>query len=293
MSKEMVVKLKKIDRVKESNVLVMKIIKNPTDEVKEQLFKEFKEYINDCKMKSLGENKNHFFAIQCLIMFSELNMKNAFDLIIEFLQIDKKILEFELGNALSKALYKIIANLGDNKEKEIKEHIKNKKLDYDVRAIFSFALAKMTYMGKVSIEETKEFYKDIMMDENEDLEVRYFAAEDAERLGLLELKDLIKKIDIKFHDQLPWEYDEAILFPKQPSEVFEEKYYLTDFLYFYEAADELIDSNFGKQAGMNINKKVENPYDLDYQEPRSTLKIGRNDPCFCGSGKKYKKCCGK
>ena len=22
------------------------------------------------------------------------------------------------------------------------------------------------------------------------------------------------------------------------------------------------------------------------------LKIGRNDPCICGSGKKYKKCCG-
>jgi SEC-C motif-containing protein len=25
----------------------------------------------------------------------------------------------------------------------------------------------------------------------------------------------------------------------------------------------------------------------------TTPKIGRNDPCFCGSGKKYKKCCGK
>ena len=23
------------------------------------------------------------------------------------------------------------------------------------------------------------------------------------------------------------------------------------------------------------------------------VKIGRNDPCPCGSGKKYKKCCGK
>jgi uncharacterized protein YchJ len=22
-----------------------------------------------------------------------------------------------------------------------------------------------------------------------------------------------------------------------------------------------------------------------------TVKIGRNDPCVCGSGKKYKKCC--
>lgn len=26
--------------------------------------------------------------------------------------------------------------------------------------------------------------------------------------------------------------------------------------------------------------------------PKPT-KIGRNDPCPCGSGKKYKKCCGK
>jgi len=26
--------------------------------------------------------------------------------------------------------------------------------------------------------------------------------------------------------------------------------------------------------------------------PRQVIKIGRNDPCTCGSGKKYKKCCG-
>ena len=25
---------------------------------------------------------------------------------------------------------------------------------------------------------------------------------------------------------------------------------------------------------------------------RQTVKVGRNDPCPCGSGKKYKKCCG-
>ncbi|MBT4512568.1 MAG: hypothetical protein HOC20_10220 [Chloroflexi bacterium] len=25
---------------------------------------------------------------------------------------------------------------------------------------------------------------------------------------------------------------------------------------------------------------------------REQLKIGRNAPCTCGSGKKYKKCCG-
>ena len=26
---------------------------------------------------------------------------------------------------------------------------------------------------------------------------------------------------------------------------------------------------------------------------RTTPKVGRNDPCPCGSGKKYKKCCGR
>jgi preprotein translocase subunit SecA len=31
------------------------------------------------------------------------------------------------------------------------------------------------------------------------------------------------------------------------------------------------------------------------QQPlkREGEKIGRNDPCPCGSGKKYKKCCGR
>lgn len=28
------------------------------------------------------------------------------------------------------------------------------------------------------------------------------------------------------------------------------------------------------------------------QQPVKKKKIGRNDPCPCGSGKKYKKCCG-
>jgi preprotein translocase subunit SecA len=25
---------------------------------------------------------------------------------------------------------------------------------------------------------------------------------------------------------------------------------------------------------------------------RNDKKVGRNDPCYCGSGKKYKNCCG-
>ena len=42
----------------------------------------------------------------------------------------------------------------------------------------------------------------------------------------------------------------------------------------------------------------ENTVDLErLQNPVATIKVeqkaGRNDPCPCGSGKKFKKCCGK
>ena len=32
--------------------------------------------------------------------------------------------------------------------------------------------------------------------------------------------------------------------------------------------------------------------DADTPVPTRDTKVGRNDPCPCGSGKKYKKCCG-
>ena len=49
-----------------------------------------------------------------------------------------------------------------------------------------------------------------------------------------------------------------------------------------------------------VHREVNEMTDVDDEEigplnavPKSTRKVGRNDPCPCGSGKKYKKCCGK
>ena len=50
----------------------------------------------------------------------------------------------------------------------------------------------------------------------------------------------------------------------------------------------------------NIERKqVEKPIatndgkDKNKKQPKKVVKIGRNEPCICGSGKKYKQCCGK
>ena len=40
-------------------------------------------------------------------------------------------------------------------------------------------------------------------------------------------------------------------------------------------------------------KKMFDENDFGKKKPTKVIKVGRNDPCPCGSGKKYKKCCGK
>ena len=37
--------------------------------------------------------------------------------------------------------------------------------------------------------------------------------------------------------------------------------------------------------------RIKKRFGLPAEAPRSGAKVGRNDPCPCGSGKKYKKCC--
>ncbi|GLT17658.1 UPF0225 protein [Vibrio zhanjiangensis] len=51
-------------------------------------------------------------------------------------------------------------------------------------------------------------------------------------------------------------------------------------------------SRFVKDNGLwyYIDGTFPNENSLD--DKPNMIKIGRNDPCFCGSGKKYKKCCG-
>ncbi len=43
----------------------------------------------------------------------------------------------------------------------------------------------------------------------------------------------------------------------------------------------------------DYNEQLAKEREITERKPQKSEKIGRNDPCPCGSGKKYKKCCGK
>lgn len=292
MLKEKISNLKRIENAKKSNALVREIIKNATDEIKVELLAEFREYIDWCKIGDFPDNP--IFGIQMFIIFKELEMKEAFDLVVEYLQLDYEILDTELDDFLLEIAYEVISVLGNDRVEEIKRIIKDKTVNNYVRGTFSSTLAFLTYIEKTDRESTKEFYKEIFEDKNEDLELKYYMTDDLEKLGLKEFRDVIKKVEVQYENVLPWDVSE----PRFDSSKFEytknTQEPLQEYLRFYETEDET--SNFIWSEDENFfdeYRESTDYYDLDYQQPRTTIKIGRNDPCPCGSGKKYKKCCGK
>jgi uncharacterized protein YecA (UPF0149 family) len=48
-----------------------------------------------------------------------------------------------------------------------------------------------------------------------------------------------------------------------------------------------------RQKGKSVYEKMGEYQSGPKSQAKAGDKVGRNDPCPCGSGKKYKKCCGK
>lgn len=81
-----------------------------------------------------------------------------------------------------------------------------------------------------------------------------------------------------------------------------EGYLLDTYAKNFKKYKKLIDEKFGPEDYYDYDdyddyeddeEYEEGQYELQQPYRRSEPKIGRNDPCPCGSGKKYKKCCGR
>lgn len=66
--------------------------------------------------------------------------------------------------------------------------------------------------------------------------------------------------------------------------------------YYEKVIEKIIEEESVPEAERAANMLAQLEADMDggyHKEEKSSIKVGRNDPCPCGSGKKYKKCCGR
>ena len=179
----------------------------------------------------------------------------------------------------------------------------DRNMDWYIRVnAFDPVIAAAARQGDEALEQTLAWLSGIAQDANEDWECRLGAA------GLLlyfprtQYRPLLEELEAR---QSGW----GRHFDTQSIErAYAGQYYAPEWerfknpLEFYEP-DAITQRQLrwrdedAKENQRNLNKAVDYPYntyDPYYlHEPyvRPEVKIGRNDPCPCGSGRKYKKCC--
>ena len=144
-------------------------------------------------------------------------------------------------------------------------------------------------MWSAYFAKEKEIYADLL--KNPDEVVKGTVKELAEKYGV-DLMTMVGFLDgINESIKTPNDLEEMDENSEVEVEIIPEKLFFNmlkadaDYLYGLEQWEDIL----GEEEMVRIAKE----YKQSKTVRRATPKIGRNDPCPCGSGKKYKHCCGR
>jgi len=147
-------------------------------------------------------------------------------------------------------------------------------------------------------QEYEQFWKDYFLKEKENYEYILENHDEVISGKLTDVAKIFKMDDVMFTGFLdgintslvqPIDLDDLTEESEIKLEIdFEKLYYnmldaKADWLYNLQQWDDVLDES--------VRAEIKKKYNKDHMA--TSNKVGRNDPCPCGSGKKYKKCCGK
>lgn len=253
------------------------VIKADYDEAKEILLKRVSHVFNILdNEEELESYKGHIYPLYLLAEFQE---KEAFELIVKILELDEKYTNHLLMDILTEDYASILASVATRFDVErIKVVIENNKLPLFNRMAAVVALITMYAEGDLAYEELSSYFLFLI-----ETQTNYeFVTQLAYECAVLNISDSFEIIEKYYNENkmdleaLPENEFKEIIKNANNNDVLENLKNDFHTQYIVDTADAV--SWFG------IFSKP---------EPIRSEKIGRNDPCPCGSGKKYKKCCGK
>ncbi len=214
----------------------------------------------------------------------------------------------------------IIGMIGAVVERTVDAHMSDDQLpeEWDMAA-FSESLSAIIPVGKVNIKDealpqmTKDKLKETLtklgnqLYEMKEKEIGQGQAEGEERMRELERVVMLRVIDQKWMDHID---DMDQMRQGIGLHAYAQRDPLTEYKFAaYDMFEEM--SNHIQEDTLKILYRVRIQTEVKQEEPpkqmftnkddsavkqpkkRADEKIGRNDPCPCGSGKKYKQCCGR
>ena len=244
--------------------------------------------------------KKHSFVLHAFFLLRELKSESSLLKIKDVLSYNQDFIDFYFGDDLCEIVWLVLFELGKNQLSELEEYLYRKEVQTFTKTEFAVALVQISLHypeKKNEIEQIfKRLFEYLLDDEQEERPIDPtfigIAISDIVEISMEELTPLIKELFDRGYVDLDiigdWKEFEKIANENQDGGVairreissMEEVYNVRWVGYDEENEDRLKEYNFDN-------------FQLPKQVPITTVKIGRNDPCTCGSGKKYKKCCGK
>ena len=260
-------------------------------------------YLRNAIQKAIEEKEDldqdyqlHFYA---LFLLAELEDREFFPEIMQLLSLPEDVLDYLIGDLVTNGLKDIVYHTYNGDIELLKTTITNSACDPYARSEMLEAMGQLYLDGKLQEREWKAFLRQTVYYSHEDKEYSYLYGGLAEVICRCHFVDMLPEIrymlDSDLLDtQILGEYDSCV------DQMFR---YSDREMDFCKPSLSIIDSLKGWAMFEDDVKPIdrikqdeafeklvrETAKQFSSASPRR--KIGRNDPCPCGSGKKYKFCC--
>lgn len=243
------------------------------------------------------------FLIHALFLLTELNATESLDKVLQLLRQDEELLGFWLGDYLTEEIWRTIYQLGNNELKKLKDFVLEPNIYTSARYEVCAVIVQIAFHEQGRKPEVVKWINDVLEflsnnKEDDDLidsDFNAFIVCDIIQLKAIELLPVVKTF---FDNEL---VSTGICgdFKSVENDTItslEKDYYKHSLYNIYDRYTHILTTWASyKEDNEQINDELDDydsPVFLQEKTINSEPKIGRNNPCHCGSGKKYKKCCG-
>jgi len=248
------------------------------------------------------KKQNYFAHIYAVYLLAQFREKRAYPLIVELVSRPEEVPHEILGDVVTEDLPSILASVSCGDATLIKKIIENQNIDEYVRGSALRALLVLFTCGEWSWEEVRDYLKTLFYGklERKPSHVWGVLVACCCDIKAVELYDEIKQAyaeEIVDSLTIDWEDVEYSIQGNKEDALNE----LADDRHYQLIGDTISSLKWwacfktAKKQKETKKKKMGTPEEEIPKEKGkpviSAPKVGRNDPCPCGSGKKYKKCC--
>ncbi|ODS30842.1 MAG: preprotein translocase subunit SecA [Candidatus Scalindua rubra] len=246
------------------------------------------------------------FPIHAIFLLTELNATESLDKILQLLRQDEKLLEFWLGDFLTEDVWRTIYQLGNDQLEKLKQFVLEPNIYTFARSGICAAVVQIVFHEPERKSQIVKWVKDVLtyLLKNKDDEVLIdsdFNAFIICDIIQLKAKELLPLVGTLFDNGLVsigicGDFQDV---EKEIISSLERDYYKHKLFNIYDRYTNVLTTwagyNEEEKEGEEKADDELNDYDFSAfkqeESIRSETKAGRNNPCPCGSGKKYKKCC--